>query len=209
MEINYDYLFKVIIIGDSGIGKSALLYRFAEDTYNNNYISTIGVDFKIKTLFLNSNIIKLQIWDTAGQERFRTITTSYYRGAHIIFLCYDITDIQSFSNLEMWQKEINRFAKPDVQIILCGTKNDLSSQRQISYEEGKKYAEQFGFDFFETSAKNNKNVNEIFEKSSTNMLEKFQLELKKEKDVKLYKPIQNTISVDILTDKNNYYKKCC
>ena len=106
----YDYLFKILLIGDSGVGKSCLLVRFADDTYADSYINTIGVDFKIRTIDINSKTVKLQIWDTAGQERFRTITSSYYRGAHGIIIAYDITDKESFQNLRQWLFEIDRYA---------------------------------------------------------------------------------------------------
>merc|ERR1712006_60493 len=96
----YDYLFKLLLIGDSGVGKSCLLLRFADDTYTESYISTIGVDFKIRTINLDGKCVKLQIWDTAGQERFRTITSSYYRGAHGIIVVYDVTDRETFNNVK-------------------------------------------------------------------------------------------------------------
>merc|ERR1712159_656276 len=102
MNPEYDYLFKLLLIGDSGVGKSCLLFRFADDTYQESYISTIGVDFKIRTVELEGKTIKLQIWDTAGQERFRTITSSYYRGAHGIIVVYDVTDQESFNNVKTW-----------------------------------------------------------------------------------------------------------
>ena len=101
-DINYDYLFKILLIGDSGVGKSCLILRFAENMFIDSYISTIGVDFKIKTISLFGKIVKLQIWDTAGQERFRTITTSYYRGSHAILIVYDITSMESFRNVTSW-----------------------------------------------------------------------------------------------------------
>merc|ERR1711896_105627 len=118
----YDFLFKLLLIGDSGVGKSCLLLRFADDTYQESYISTIGVDFKIRTIQLDGKTIKLQIWDTAGQERFRTITSSYYRGAHGIIVVYDTTDAESFRSVERWIKEIEKFAGVDVSISLCGNK---------------------------------------------------------------------------------------
>ena len=214
MEPDYDYLFKIIIIGDSGIGKSAVLFRFADDIYNNNYISTIGVDFKIKTIFVNSKIIKLQIWDTAGQERFRTITTSYYRGAHIIFMCYDITDRQSFQNLEMWYDEVKKYAGSNIQIVICGTKMDLTAKREVSYEEGKEYANDHGFNFYETSSKENTSVDILFEKSSKIMLENFLTDIKNTSSVVTtgtYKnrPSQQTISLEPRSLKDTVYKKCC
>mmetsp|Transcript_1325 Transcript_1325/g.3547 ORF Transcript_1325/g.3547 Transcript_1325/m.3547 type:complete len:155 (-) Transcript_1325:896-1360(-) len=120
MSAEYDYLFKLLLIGDSGVGKSCLLLRFADDTYTESYISTIGVDFKIRTLELDGKTIKLQIWDTAGQERFRTITSSYYRGAHGIIVVYDVTDQESFNNVKQWMNEIDRYANEKVNnCILC------------------------------------------------------------------------------------------
>jgi len=214
MQPDYDYLFKIIIIGDSGIGKSAILFRFSDDIYSNNYISTIGVDFKIKTVYTSGKMIKLQIWDTAGQERFRTITTSYYRGAHIIFICYDTTDRESFQNLDMWLAEVRKYASSNIQIVICGTKIDLVHEREISYNEGKSYAESHGFDFFETSSKENKNVDELFEKSSKKMLDNFMVELKTGEQTGTYiqKPrpsLQNTISLENPGFKDVIYKKCC
>lgn len=208
-QIEYDYLFKIIIIGDSGIGKSSILFRFSDDTYNENYISTIGVDFKIKTIFINGKIIKLQIWDTAGQERFRTITTSYYRGSHMIFLCYDITDRQTFYNVEEWIKEIKKYANHNVKVILCGTKSDLKIMRQVSYEEGKTLADKYNFSFYETSAKNNVGVTELFEKTSSELLTEFAKELnEKNNTVKKTTRVTTGIKLDN-SNKFNIIKKCC
>uniref|UniRef100_A0A3Q0RJ83 small monomeric GTPase n=1 Tax=Amphilophus citrinellus TaxID=61819 RepID=A0A3Q0RJ83_AMPCI len=106
MAKTYDYLFKLLLIGDSGVGKTCVLFRFSEDAFNSTFISTIGIDFKIRTIELDGKKIKLQIWDTAGQERFRTITTAYYRGAMGIMLVYDITNEKSFENIKNWIRNI-------------------------------------------------------------------------------------------------------
>ena len=155
-----DYLFKLLLIGDSGVGKSCLLLRFADDTYTESYISTIGVDFvsaclatldvsrpcsdvcmqmcqKIRTIDLDGKTIKLQIWDTAGQERFRTITSSYYRGAHGIIVVYDVTDTDSFDNVKQWLHEIDRCACENVNKLLVGNKSDLTTKKAVDYNTAK------------------------------------------------------------------------
>eukprot|EP00760_Papus_ankaliazontas_P004678 PhM_4_TR12023/c0_g1_i1/m.54900/K07874/RAB1A; Ras-related protein Rab-1A len=158
----YDYLFKLLLIGDSGVGKSCLLLRFADDTYTESYISTIGVDFKIRTIQLEGKTIKLQIWDTAGQERFRTITSSYYRGAHGIIIVYDVTDVESFQNVKTWLSEIGKYAADNVNKLLVGNKCDLVNKKAVEYATAKEFADQLGIPFLETSAKNSTNVEEAF-----------------------------------------------
>jgi Ras-related protein Rab-1A len=160
--MEYDYLFKCLLIGDSGVGKSSIVSRFVDNTFENSYISTIGVDFKIKTIKINDKIVKLQMWDTAGQERFRNITSSYYRGSHIIIICYDITDIQSFNNINIWLDEIEKYASDKVTIVLCGTKTDMNFRRQVSYEEAKYYADMHDIKYFETSSKDDVDITKIF-----------------------------------------------
>lgn len=158
----YDYLFKLLLIGDSGVGKSCLLLRFADHTYTESYISTIGVDFKIRTIELDGKTIKLQIWDTAGQERFRTITSSYYRGAHGIIIVYDITDAESFNNVKQWLGEIDRYACEGVNKLLVGNKCDLVQKRAVDFEVAKAFADSLEIPFLETSAKNATNVEKAF-----------------------------------------------
>jgi len=162
MNPEYDFLFKLLLIGDSGVGKSCLLLRFADDTYTESYISTIGVDFKIRTIELDGKTIKLQIWDTAGQERFRTITSSYYRGAHGIIVVFDVTDLESFNNVKQWLHEIDRYASENVNKLLVGNKCDLTSKRAVTTEQAKEFADQLGIEYLETSAKNATNVEKAF-----------------------------------------------
>jgi len=162
MNPEYDYLFKLLLIGDSGVGKSCLLLRFADDTYTESYISTIGVDFKIRTIELEGKKIKLQIWDTAGQERFRTITSSYYRGAHGIIVVYDVTDQVSFGNVKQWLQEIDRYACESVNKLLVGNKCDLTTKKVVDYNTAKEFADGLGITMLETSAKNATNVEESF-----------------------------------------------
>jgi len=162
MAQEYDYVFKLVLIGDSGVGKSCLLLRFADDTYTESHISTIGVDFKIRTIQLDGKTIKLQIWDTAGQERFRTITSSYYRGAHGIIVVYDTTDSETFEHVKTWLHEIDRYASENVNKLLVGNKSDLTSKRQVETETAKEFADSVNIPFLETSAKNATNVEDAF-----------------------------------------------
>merc|ERR1712139_617219 len=162
MAQEYDYVFKLVLIGDSGVGKSCLLLRFADDTYTESHISTIGVDFKIRTIQLDGKTIKLQIWDTAGQERFRTITSSYYRGAHGIIVVYDTTDHETFEHVKTWLHEIDRYASENVNKLLVGNKSDLTSKRKVETESAKEFADSVSIPFVETSAKNSTNVEKAF-----------------------------------------------
>jgi len=162
MAKTYDYLFKLLLIGDSGVGKTCVLFRFSEDAFNSTFISTIGIDFKIRTIDLDGKKIKLQIWDTAGQERFRTITTAYYRGAMGIMLVYDITNEKSFDNIKNWIRNIEEHASSDVEKMVLGNKCDMNDRRQVTKEKGEALAVEFGIKFMETSAKASINVDEAF-----------------------------------------------
>jgi len=168
MKADYDYLFILVLIGDSGVGKSCLLLRFADDKWTDSYISTIGVDFKIRTIELDGKTIKLQIWDTAGQERFRTISSTYYRGAHGIIVVYDVTNMESFNNVKRWLTEIDKYARENVNKLLVGNKLDMGelkdgqSLRQVSLEKGKEFANNLEIPFLETSAKTGTFVDTAF-----------------------------------------------
>ena len=162
-EEEYDYIFKVLLIGNSDVGKSSIILRYVDETWTDVFVPTIGVDFKVKTLKVDNKQVKMQIWDTAGQERFRTVVSSYFRGSHGLFLIYDITNRDSFKNLENWLKEIEGEASEKVLKILIGNKCDLEEDRDIKYEEGQAFANRNGMQFMETSAKANTNINEAFE----------------------------------------------
>ncbi|XP_061129265.1 ras-related protein ORAB-1-like isoform X1 [Syngnathus typhle] len=133
-----------------------------DDTYTESYISTIGVDFKIRTIELDGKTIKLQIWDTAGQERFRTITSSYYRGAHGIIVVYDVTDQESFNNVKQWLQEIGRYASENVNKLLVGNKCDLTTKKVVDYTTAKEFADGLAIPFLESSAKSATNVEQAF-----------------------------------------------
>ncbi|XP_005356842.1 ras-related protein Rab-3C isoform X1 [Microtus ochrogaster] len=161
---NFDYMFKLLIIGNSSVGKTSFLFRYADDSFTSAFVSTVGIDFKVKTVFKNEKRIKLQIWDTAGQERYRTITTAYYRGAMGFILMYDITNEESFNAVQDWSTQIKTYSWDNAQVILVGNKCDMEDERIISTERGQHLGEQLGFEFFETSAKDNVNVKQTFER---------------------------------------------
>jgi len=161
-SLEYDYLFKVLLIGDSGVGKSSILVRFAEDDFEEDRPCTIGVDFKTKVLDLDGKKINLTIWDTAGQEKFRSLTSSYYRGTQGIILVYDVTRRSSFASLELWLGEIELYAtNRDVVKFLVGNKVDKNN-REVSREEAQKFAKSKSMLFMECSAKTNLGVQQAF-----------------------------------------------
>lgn len=202
---DYDHLFKLLIIGDSGVGKSSLLLRFADNTFSPNYITTIGVDFKIRTITVDDERVKLQIWDTAGQERFRTITSTYYRGTHGVIVVYDVTSGESFANVKRWLHEIDQNCD-SVQKILVGNKCDDPERRVVVQSDAKRFADQMSIQFFETSAKDNVNVEEMF-----NAITRLVLMAKKAQTDR--SPINSSGTVRVERGPGSGYKpkksKCC
>ena len=158
-----DLVYKILLLGDSSVGKTCFLLRFTEDTFTDNHISTIGVDYKLKIINSDDKIIKLQVWDTAGQDRFRSITKNYFRGSHGIVLLYDITSLSSFNNIKSWLQQIRESLGNTVAIILVGNKLDLEHNRRITKDQGMQLATEHNMGFFETSAKDGININEAFE----------------------------------------------
>ncbi|XP_010490210.1 PREDICTED: ras-related protein RABA2a isoform X2 [Camelina sativa] len=159
----YDYLFKVVLIGDSGVGKSNLLSRFTRNEFCLESKSTIGVEFATRTLQVEGRTVKAQIWDTAGQERYRAITSAYYRGALGALLVYDVTKPTTFENVSRWLKELRDHADSNIVIMLIGNKTDLKHLRAVATEDAQSYAEKEGLSFIETSALEALNVEKAFQ----------------------------------------------
>ncbi|XP_068447989.1 RAB3D, member RAS oncogene family, a [Clinocottus analis] len=160
---NFDYMFKLLIIGNSSVGKTSFLFRFADDSFTSAFVSTVGIDFKVKTIYRSDKRVKLQIWDTAGQERYRTITTAYYRGAMGFLLMYDITSQESFCAVQDWATQIKTYSWGNAQVALVGNKMDLEEDRQVPTEDAQRLAAELGFQFFESSAKDDVNVKQVFD----------------------------------------------
>ena len=195
----YDYIFKLLAIGDSNSGKSALLLKYTDTKCNESFVPTIGVDFvikislnnqkyflqKIKIIEIQGKSVKLQIWDTAGEERFKNIISSYYRGASWILLLYDITDRESFESLNSWLIDIEKNTKKDVCKILIGTNFDLENDRKVTYQEGKEFATKNGMKFIEVSVENNININEAFDILLEDIMNKISNKKEKKDDEKI------------------------
>ena len=154
-------LYKILLLGDSTVGKTCFLLRFMEDSFIDLHMATIGLDYKLKTMILEEQkIVKVQIWDTAGQDKFRAITRNYYKGASGIILIFDVTNIKSFENIKKWINEIKEEISENVSIVLIGNKIDNLKERKITKEQGEKIANEIGTKFFETSAKTGEGINE-------------------------------------------------
>eukprot|EP00758_Cryptobia_borreli_P007094 Tbor_TRINITY_DN5245_c0_g1::TRINITY_DN5245_c0_g1_i5::g.16315::m.16315/K07874/RAB1A; Ras-related protein Rab-1A len=170
-----DYVFKIIVIGDSGVGKSALTVRLSDDVFYADYASTIAIDFRMYSITVDSKHFRLQIWDTAGQERFQSMAKSYYRGANGVLLCFDLTSRESFFNLEQWMERVKQQALPGVPCMLIGCKLDETrsspNARQVTREEAAVWAHQHNMGYIETSAKDKDNVLHAFQQITMNIFE--------------------------------------
>ena len=173
-SINFNYLFKYIIIGDAAVGKSNLLLRYAHGQFKDEYQLTIGVEFGAKNISINDKIYRIQIWDTAGQENFRSITRAYYKNSVCALVVYDITNRDSFNNISNWIEDCKNQSPKTIFMVLVGNKSDLSDKRVISIEEGRELAEKYNMIFFETSAKTGDNVDLIFFKSAEEIAKKIE-----------------------------------
>ena len=203
---DYEYLFKILLVGNSNVGKSSLFLRFVDEIWKENFVPTIGVDFKIKSIKINNKIIKLQIWDTAGQERFKSILSSYYKGANGILLLYDITNINSFKSLSNWLIDIEKNSSKNVKKILIGNKCDLNELRKIPINKGKEFADTYNMKFIETSAKNNVNINECFNILGKELINNLDSKSNKKDKIFHLKDDENIIDKDDRVYKSG---KCC
>ena len=172
--INYDYLLKYIIIGDAAVGKSNLLLRYAHGQFKPEYQLTIGVEFGAKNIQINNEIFRIQIWDTAGQENFRSITRAYYKNSVCALVVYDISSRDSFDHVSTWIEDCKNQSPKTIFMVLVGNKCDLNDKRQVTIEEGRELAERNEMLFFETSAKDGINVDEIFLNSANEISKKIE-----------------------------------
>jgi len=163
LNTGMDCVYKVLLLGDSTVGKTCILLKYTDKIFQETHMMTIGLDYRLKTMTLQSGKeVKLQIWDTAGQDRFRSITKNYYKGSHGIILIYDVTSLKTFENVKSWVSQIHEEISDKVVIYLVGNKIDMDDERKVKTEEGQKLAEELGVPFVETSAKSGENIDNIF-----------------------------------------------
>ena len=216
VAVNFDYLFKYIIIGDAAVGKSNLLLRYTHGQFKPEYQLTIGVEFGAKNIPINNKTYRIQIWDTAGQENFRSITRAYYKNSACALVVYDISNRESFDNISSWIEDCKSQSPQTIFMVLVGNKNDLEDKRAVTFEEGQELAEKNKMMFFETSAKTGKNVDEIFFRSAENIAKKIDenyYDLESEScGIKAGIKKRQEISIDNANNMNNGNKKnndCC
>lgn len=204
IETSYDVLYRVVLIGDSGVGKTALLLRFCDDIFDLSFVSTIGIDFRIKSITVQGKRVKLQIWDTAGQEKFQSVASSYYRNAHGIMLVYDVMDAHSFIHISKWVNNISKSASSDIRMVLIGNKCDQEDNLKVIVKDrGKSLARELEIPFIEASAMNDFNVDNAFELVTRMILER---QLEKEKETE---SVENEV-VDLNAHDLVHGKtKCC
>ena len=215
-EIDFNYLLKYIIIGDSAVGKSNILTQYVYEKFNEEFQSTLGVEFAAKNTVIDNKIYRIQIWDTAGAENFRSITRAYYKNTVCAFIVYDITKRETFENVQVWLDDIKNQCPQTVLLVLVGNKLDLENERQISYEEGESFAQKNNMYFFETSAKTGVNIENLFLKSVETINERIQEDFYDLSTGNCGIKIGNEVNSDnIVLNKENVTKsdnnggKCC
>ena len=201
---SYDLLFKLILIGDSAVGKSNILLKYLKNEFDQNSRATVGVEFGTKNVLINGKKVKIQIWDTAGQERYRSITSAYYKGAKGAFIVYDITKKSTFDNIDKWISDLKLNGDQNICIVILGNKSDLIDSREVSKDDGIKKAEMFKTAFLETSALNGDNIAKAFEE----LIEQI-YQSNKEAFEQINKKIDKGVNLNEDKDNDNNNKKCC
>ena len=208
----YDMIFKIVLIGDTSVGKTNILSKYLTDEFDAKSKATVGVEFGVKNFKIENNIVKVQIWDTAGEERYRSITNAYYKGAKGSLLVYDITNKKSFENVEKWISDLKANADEDISMILLGNKTDLEDKRVVTTEEGKNKAEFYNLTFMETSALNGNNIQEAFNELIMDVYKRNHELLENQAKVEIIrdkKTIELDKGEDNNTDEVKEKKWCC
>ena len=205
LDSEYDYLFKLILVGDSYVGKTNILSKYIKNEFNQNTKSTVGVEFGAKLLKIEDKIIKAQIWDTAGQERYKSITSAYYKGAKGAFIVYDITNRLTFESVDKWVQDLNLNSDKNITLLLIGNKMDLADKRVVSKEEGEEKAKSFGLAFLETSALTGENIDKVFDYMLKEVYTKIIIEKKNSGEID-YINIGNNIEINEQSEKKS---ACC
>ena len=213
-EVNFNYLYKYIVIGDSSVGKSCIVAKYLTGGFEEEFKTTIGIEFGSKDLTINDKVYRLQIWDTAGQESFRSITRAYYKNSACSFIVYDVTNKQSFLNVQDWFNECKKQTPKTVTMVLVGNKVDLEDKREVTYEEGENFARDNSMLFYETSAKNGDNIENMFYDSAeiiANKINEGYYDLDRENcGIKIgFYPSKTIVLDDIKLNKDENKKLCC
>ena len=210
---SFDMCFKIVIIGDCGVGKTCITNRAIKTKFDENYKSTIGLEYFTMFIKINSKIIKLQVWDTCGQEIYRSLISNYYRNSSLAIIVYSIDNLDSFKDIDAWIKELKSMSSPDIKLMLIGNKIDLIENRKVDYNEGKNLANEYGFHFFsETSSKTGENIEKIFIKAARLVYEDYLRyeDGNSEANTLFSKGLSQSTSLKInIKKKNNNYNKCC
>ena len=206
----YEMMIKVILIGDSGVGKTNIMSKFLKNQFLEDSKATVGVEFGSKLFIQQGHKIKAQIWDTAGQEKYKAITSAYYKGSKGALVIYDITQKETFANIEKWVNDLKCKGDPKITVIIIGNKNDLEEKRQISKEQGEEKAKSFGCAFLETSAFSGDNIEKAFEMMVKEIYDKFTSDIGGDDEEELDSNEKGEdLKLENVNPDNNDKKKCC
>ena len=203
---NYEFMFKVVLVGDSFVGKTNIMSKYLKNEFHEDSKATVGVEFGSKQFNVEGHSIKAQIWDTAGQERYKAITSAYYKGAKGAFIVYDITRKNSFESIDKWINDVTAVADKKITIVLIGNKSDLEDQRQVTKEQGEDKANKLQVAFLETSAFSGENLEKAFQMMIKEVYQKCHEEMMSEGDVDIIKGGED---INLAKKNNNSEKKCC